>query len=495
MKLRQVSLPLLLVGSLAATLLHPSGKAAAGPSCDWVAGDLHIHTTYSHDSHGIEEGVPAPDDAYTIGHSTTSQFLVAASRGMDFLAITDHNDVRSQSDPGFGAFGVAHVRGYEKSLKGHAQMLGADRIYDAGDQSAAAISAMADTLRAAGGVFQINHPSEGSVDHPNDPDWGYGYEVIPDTVEVWNISRLYQPPLPSASSNDDAIRYWEGWLDRGHRVGATGGSDNHYMATTAIQGAGQPTTWVCAGSPGEPGVLDGLRRGRTFISHQPPSLAGPRLFLEGDADGNGIFEAMVGDAVPPGATLRVVVKGAPGSLLEIITDGGEKTFSSVPVTSNDFSFDFTLPSDKTWVRAEILEPDAREQRAQACDPLVGGETTYCRNSLLVLAMTSALYLEQPQDDRRTTLVYDGEVTGRVGGAATFAATLSDAAGPLAGAPITFSYRGNVYQATTDAEGRAATSVKLTGPPGMYEIRSSFVGDEDHDPSSDVDLFTVLTGRP
>ena len=476
--------------------LPGSGVAETAPSCEWVAGDLHIHSTYSHDAYGPEEGIPPLQDAYTLGHSVTSQFLVASTRGLDFLAITDHNDIRSASDPGFGAFGVIPVRGYENSLKGHAQMLGANELF-AGDSSTPSVQAMADALRAAGGIFQINHPAEGSVDHPTDADWGYGYDIVPDTVEVWNIPRLYQPPLPSASSNDDAIRYWEGWLDRGRRVGATGGSDNHYVATTAIQGGGQPTTWVCAQGTDERAVLEGLRKGRTFISHQPPAYEGPQIFLEGDADGDGTFDSIVGDVVPPGSSLRARVVGAPGSMLRIVTNGGQQSGELVPVTSPDFVHGFTLPEDKTWVRAEIFEPDAKDERAQACNDVFGSQTTYCRNALLVLAMTSALYLQEPdvQPDRSTTLTYDGDTSAQAGSMATFAATLLGADGPIPDAVVRFDYRGGTYQATTDDDGRATTTVRIVGPPGTYELTTSFAGDAEHDPSSDSDTFTVESGRP
>ncbi len=469
---------------------------AAAPGCEWLAGDLHIHTSYSHDSHGPEEGPPPLTAPYTLGHSVTSQFLVAASRGLDYLAITDHNDVRSQSDPGLGASGVTAVRGYENSLNGHAQMLGAERIYG-GDNSVSSVQAMADALRADQGIFQINHPAEGSVDHPHDMDWGYGYDIVPDTVEVWNISRLYQPPLPSASSNDDAIRYWEGWLDRGEHVAATGGSDNHYLATTPIQGAGQPTTWVCAASTDEASVLEGLRSGRSFISHQPPVHAGPRLYLEADGNRDGDFESIVGDTVRPGSPLQVRVQSALGSKVRIVTNGGQQVGAPIDVTSTHFTYGFTLPQDKTWVRAEVFEPDAKEQRTQACDSIFGSQTTYCRNSLLVLAMTSALYLEEPDADseRATTLIYDGDTSAQVGSVATFAATLLGSEGPISGAPVTFEYRGETYQAVTDQAGRASTTVRVLGAPGSYGIVSRFAGDGQHDPSSDSDTFTVTSGRP
>lgn len=390
MRARMRSLLALAVLSVAPAHLAAT-PAYAG---EWLAGDLHAHTTYSHDSFG------GPDDdntelaeAHTLGHTVSSQFAVAATRDLDYLAITDHNDVRSQSDEGFGTGGVIGVPGYENSLDGHAQMLGATEILDNGDQSAAAVGALAQSLRDDyGGVFQVNHPAEGSTDFPHDTDWGYGYELVPDTVEVWNISRLYQPPLPSASSNDDAVRYWEGWLDRGARVAATGGSDNHYLATTAVQGVGQPTTWVYASDRSAAGVLEGLRAGHTFISHQPPALGGPRLFLEADGDGDGNFESIAGDAVRDPDELRVRVEGAPGSMLRIVGTGGRELADPVPVTGAEFEHRFDVASGTTWVRAEIFEPDGAEERQAVCDDAIGDETTYCRNALAVLAMTSAIHL-------------------------------------------------------------------------------------------------------
>ena len=361
--------------------------AVAAPRGEWLAGDLHIHTTYSHDSYGGPgDDNTGPEEAYTAGLTVAQQFALAQVRGLDFLAITDHNDVRSQSDPGFGSSGVLPVGGYEASLNGHAQVLGVDHVYDAGDASPAAVQALAAAVRAAGGAFQINHPAL-----LGEMDWGYGDAVLPDTIEVWNISRLYQPPFPSASDNDAAIKYWESWLDRGAHVAATGGSDTHWLATTAAQGPGQPTTWVYATDRTQAGVIEGLRAGRTFISWQPPALGGPRLFLEADRDGDGSFESMVGDTVPRGAALRVRVEGALGSRLRII--GSHSTLlADVPVTASSFVHRFSAPASFTWVRAEVVVPDAPEIRS-ACEPLLGAFTSYCRNALTMLAMTSALYLE------------------------------------------------------------------------------------------------------
>ena len=374
---------------IAAAMLLAAAPARA-ERLQWVAGDLHVHTTFSHDSYGgPEDDNTGPEEAYTLGHTVASQFGVARSRGLDFMAISDHNDVRSQSAPGFGQ-GLLGIPAYENSLDGHAQMLGATRIYDNGDKSAGAVRRLARALRRNGGAFQVNHPAEGATS--DQLDWKLAYAVKPDTVEAWNISPLYQPPLPSASDNDGAIRYWEGWLDRGRKVGATGGSDNHYIATTAIQGAGQPTTWVAVRRRSVRGVLEGLRKGRTFVAHQPPAYGGPRVFLEADRNRDGRYETVVGGTARPRTPLRVGVHGAPGAKLRVVTRGGSLAFDPVPVTGARFEHRFRLPAGASWVRAEIVGDDLPEQRRVLCDGLLGTQTTYCRNRITRLALTSAIYL-------------------------------------------------------------------------------------------------------
>ena len=361
----------------------------------WLAGDLHVHTTYSHDSYGGPgDDNTGLEDANTVGLSVGDQFRLAGSRGLDYLAITDHNDIRSQSDPGFGTAGVTAVPGYENTLKTHAQMLGARRIYDNGDKGLEAARSVADALRADGGVFQVNHPAS--------PAWAYAYQVPAETSEVWNLPWYYQPPFPAAADNDRALRFWQSWLDRGAKVGATGGSDSHWAYTSPAQGVGQPTTWVYAADRSRAGVLAGLRAGRTVISHQPPAYSGPRLFLEADADRDGRYEAMVGDTVPPGSRVRARILGAAGATLRLVGDGGRELAAPVAVDSEEFEHAFAVPRSASWAHAQLYGEDAPEGRQAGCtvipsDDLMGS-FTYCTNRVVMLGLTSAIYFRSAAGD-------------------------------------------------------------------------------------------------
>ncbi|MBI4728066.1 MAG: CehA/McbA family metallohydrolase [Acidobacteria bacterium] len=379
----------------------------AGPAVgEWLAGDLHVHTCYSHDAWcPPDDNNTGPDDFYTLSGSVEERFIEAAARGLDYLAITDHHSdgnpgdsgARSIEDPGFGTHGVIGVPGYENSIHGHAQMLGATHVISAGDGGATAVNLMAGLLRAKGGVFQANHPADGLRDAPfacgdtGKLHWGYGYDVRPDTIEVWNISQQLQPPVPAGTSNEDAARFWECWLDRGAHVGATGGSDSHWLSTAAVQGPGNPTTWVFARERSARGVLEALREGRTTVSMLPPVFGAPRLILEADADGDGVFESMVGDTVPPGTPMRVRVDNLPvGGLVDVRANSATIVNGAPLVPGGEVRF--TAPAEAGWVRAILRAPDATDERGVTCDGVVGQNTTYCRNRVAVTALTSAIYL-------------------------------------------------------------------------------------------------------
>jgi hypothetical protein len=365
---------------------------------EWLAGDLHVHTCYSHDAYcGPDDDNTGPEELYTLSGDVEERFLEASVRGLDYLAITDHNDTRSATHPGFGSHGVVGVPGYEGSFDGHAQVLGSTEVLDDGAGDAAAINQLADLLRARGGVLQANHAAEGLVepfecDRTDLLDWGYGYDVQPDTIEVWNIQHYFQPPMPSAAANTAAIQYWECWLERGARIGATGGSDAHWLSTSLVQGPGNPTTWVHAEDRSTTGVLEALRAGRTSVGLVPPALGGAPLLLEADVDGDGTFEATTGDTVPAGTSMRVRSAGTTPGVVDVRGNGADLVVGAPLVPGGEVRF--RAPSDRPtgWVRATLSVPEATGERALVCEPLLGGSTTYCRAPLAVLALTSPIYV-------------------------------------------------------------------------------------------------------
>src|SRR3954467_9165137 len=110
-------------------LVLPRSGAIAGPATGggvWLPGDLHTHSTYSHDVYGgPADDNTGPDEAYTLGLPVAGKFLEGRERGLRFMAVTDHDDVRSLGDLASGNQGLIAIPAYEKSMNGHAQMLGA----------------------------------------------------------------------------------------------------------------------------------------------------------------------------------------------------------------------------------------------------------------------------------------------------------------------------------------------------------------------------------
>lgn len=510
MKVR-LGLAVVLVATLMAPVL-PRATAAAARDCEWLAGDFHVHTLYSHDVWGgpgredtntdpMEKPPESFADIITLGWLPAEQAALAASRELDFMEITDHDDVRAQLDGGWGSNGITWIPSYENTVSGagHAQMHGAtkeDSYYGTNAEEIAA------KLRSEGGLFQINHPSDGGW---TNPDGSLKFPALmPDALELWNIGVwLYHPPFPSTNDHEYPLGLYNDLLDQGGQVAATGGSDSHWRSTSAVQGIGQPTTWVCASGRSPQAILDGVKQSRTTLSHQPPAYSGTFAYLEADSDGDGNYEAMLGDTVAPGSSVRAVVENAPGATLRLVTNGGAVMAES-RISGTPFSATFTVPPDSTWVRAEVFYPDgldARQQLKPLCDAseqLIrpdkrDEENLYCENRLAVVALTSPIYFQAADFDPTTTLVYDGDTSAKVGSVATFAATLSGTDGPISGATITFTYRGDTYSAVTDGAGRATTQVKVVGPPGTYDVVSSFAGSDIYSASSDTDPFTATAG--
>jgi hypothetical protein len=267
----------------------------------WFAGDLHVHSGhsdgYASDGRGRETPVPLRDLA-----------LAAERRGLDFLAVTDHNTISHWVDVDrtqAAAPGLLLLHGREITTpRGHVNALGERRFADFRLGPARPMAALLAEIARDGAFRSINHPWLTSG------DWCAGCGWIDrddatiagaDGVEVLNGS------TPSAGGDLPGWRLWADWLNRGWRLTAVGGSDVHDLEHGAAA-IGAPSTVVWASELSEDAIVDGLRSGRVFVRVRPD----PRLFIELTASTAATTATMGGSIVPGRTTLCARIRGAAG---------------------------------------------------------------------------------------------------------------------------------------------------------------------------------------
>lgn len=278
----------------------------------WWRGDLHCHTRYSD------------------GDSWPSEMLhAAAEAGLDFLGVTDHNNVRHQAEYGPGGNGMPIVLpGVEvTTYGGHWNAWGTDQWWEFRTPEAAAVERAMTDAAASGAFVSVNHPK------PSGPPWEYPDVRAMHAVEVWN---------GPWGLNASAIAFWDERLRAGSRLAAVGGSDTHLLRAhdpdpRHAQRLGTPTTWIDAGDrPDAQAILEALRAARTFVSASP---TGPQLYLESG-----------------GAGVQIAVRDGRGLALELITDVG--CIASDAVTDGEeWTATYAVPADAPYVRAQLASAD------------------------------------------------------------------------------------------------------------------------------------------
>ncbi|GAA0951776.1 CehA/McbA family metallohydrolase [Nonomuraea longicatena] len=239
----------------------------------WFAGDFHSHTVHS-------DGLLTIDELAEL----------AAGRGLDFLAVTDHNTVSHHPHLARVERGITLIPGQEVTTdRGHANVFGDVGWVDFREPA----DSWVEHAERHGGLISVNHPLGG------DCAWLLPITRRPQVAEVWSSGwwdRRWGAPLAWADAwRDDVI--------------AIGGSDFHRHGGDGLPGA--PTTWVLAEDTG--GVLAAVAEGRTAVSAGPDA---PLLLRLGDellalgADGLVLVRPDGGRAVIRGE--RVTVPAGPG---------------------------------------------------------------------------------------------------------------------------------------------------------------------------------------
>jgi hypothetical protein len=281
----------------------------------WIRGDLHCHTRYSD------------------GDSWPVEMLhAAAEAGLEFLGVTDHNNVAHHAEygPGGGDHPIV-IPGVEvTTYGGHWNAWGTARWWEFREPTGPAVEqAMAGAVEA-GAVVSVNHPK------PFGPPWEYDTVGPAHAVEAWNG--------PWGGLNVASLAFWDARLRAGERLAVVGGSDTHVLRGTVADSRhapmpGCPTTWVDVGSfagdrgaPDAAAILAAIRAGRTFVSASP---AGPQLYLD-RTDGG----------------LETTVVDGQGAALHLVGDRGVKAVATVE--SPHWSGTFAVPPGVKYVRAQLM---------------------------------------------------------------------------------------------------------------------------------------------
>ena len=208
----------------------------------WYKGELHAHSTESDGQCPVEAVVQA-----------------AADVGLDFLSLSDHFTISQwRKMAPLVNDRLALIRSCEiTSHHGHANLQGIHKWVDVYvDRSGWDMNQAAEAVHAQGGLFCVNHPFSGRLGwRAYDFDWS-----LADLMEIYH--NLEGP------NNNFQAPLWDHHLRLGRHIVGVGGVDSHHplKGTHAL---GQVVTWVYAAELSEKGILEGLRRGKAYISRGP----------------------------------------------------------------------------------------------------------------------------------------------------------------------------------------------------------------------------------
>jgi hypothetical protein len=326
-----------------------------GPA--WFRGDLHTHTAHSDGQCPSQSGKMVPCPVF---------FTVdaAARRGLDFIAITDHNatsqyDAMRELQPYFDK--VLLIPGRElTTFHGHINFLGSTGFADfqLGSKSVPDMNTLLHRAQAAGGITSINHPLAPS----GEICLGCGWTPrMPVDMHLLTAVEVVNGGSERAGLSD--LPFWNKQLNDGCRLTGIGGSDNHRptQPLDQIGSIGSPTTVVYAANLSMPAILDGIRAGHVFIDLggtpdrliETTAQAGAQMVQAGD-----LLSAAAGETV----NFTVHVGTANGGTVHWIEDGREVSLTTDgAIRSGNQSVPIAWQSDgqRHWFRAQVTGADGK----------------------------------------------------------------------------------------------------------------------------------------
>jgi hypothetical protein len=292
----------------------------------WYRGDLHMHDAHSDGSCPNQTGKSVPCPLFLTVES-------AAHRGLDFIAVSDHNtnsqyDDERELQPYFDK--LLLIPGRElTTFHGHANAFGTSRFIDfrVGTPQVPDVNAMFRSARDLGAIVSINHPESPTGEICMGCGWTPVKPVDMNLVAAVEVIN---------GGGNPATHFWEQHLLQGHRLTAIGGSDNHHADWPQQKpgSVGYPTTVIYAQNLSVARILDGILSGRVFID-----VTGSRdRLLDINARAGSASAEMGGDLELHGdvISLEVHVVGCEGGSIHFFVDGKiSPDLPSLPVSRDD----------------------------------------------------------------------------------------------------------------------------------------------------------------
>lgn len=347
--------------------LNTQVAIVAGGGGQWFKGDLHSHSApYSQDAQ--RQGGDAPGTCFYLGEV----------QGLDFMALTDHRTMDQVNDPTYVA-NLTILDGEEWGGTVHIGMVGLDHQVPELDTTLGASTFNAqiqdayDDAHRQGGAVIANHPCEPEKVHVwlsrdfdavevwnaywNFPTFSDGsLKDVDDKVAGLGLSAIGEDANPEiriatairgGGASHQALKFWEAQLNAGRKKAIVGGGDRH-----SITFPGLPTTRVFADHNTEAEIAAGIRAARTWVGADQ----GPEVDFRADADGDGVFESLIGDSVPlnRAVNFQVRVQNAKDGRVDIVQNG--QTIFQWTVPSDDETFTWSnTGTARTWTRVDVFE--------------------------------------------------------------------------------------------------------------------------------------------
>ena len=321
----------------------------------WYRGDFHTHTQLSD------------------GKMASQHLLeVAAERGLDFFATTEHNllpTAWSHSNS------ILVIPGIElSSSAGHFNALGAKRWLDwrynapdGGCESQEGINRLLKDITDAGAISSLNHSLL--------PPWDWRWDETPlnmiDALEIIN-----DPTFPgNEEASEAALLAWNMLWNDGYTIRGLGGSDTHLLPGESYAGdsrpslVGDPTTAVLADCLSATAIIEAVSAGRIYVSRGP--VIDPQITFNGTS----CYFGSDLTAMPGGREglleFKFGVSEAPAASSIILIENGSEASRQEINGEGFFSFNLNWPNrNYRWARIEIR--DNSNQLLAFSNPLYRG---------------------------------------------------------------------------------------------------------------------------